>query len=248
MKKIIFIVLSVMISSFMYAQTMQQQADAAYSNGNFTQAIELYKELASKDGVSASLYYNIGNAYFKDKDIAQAILYYERALLLDPNDADAKFNLAMAQSQVIDKIEPVGKFFISQWYDSIKETLSSNEWAYIAAGSFILAIIAIALYVFNKILVVRKIGFFGGFVLLCISIFANIFASSQKEKIEKREFAVVMSPTVTVKGSPADSGTELFVIHEGTKVKVKSTLSNWSEIEIADGNVGWLQSSSIEKI
>ena len=248
MKKLLFILISFAALTFSHAQASVSEAEAAYANSDFEKAITLYNEVASQEGVSSSLYYNLGNAYFKENNFAGAILNYERALLLDPGNFDARFNLNLANSHIVDKIEPLEVFFLNDWFNMLRDVNSSNEWAYWAIISFILTIISLFFFVFNRNITIRKIGFYCGVVFLTFSILANIFSGSQKAKIEKREFAIVTMPTVTVKGSPADSGTELFVIHEGTKVKVKSSLSGWYEIEIADGNVGWLQSSAIVRI
>lgn len=249
MKKIFATLLSLLVCGVMFAQgSSLEQADAAYAKGDFQSAITLYQEVAAMDGVSSDLYYNIGNAFYKAKEYPQAILNYERALLLDPRNSDAAFNLQIAKLQTVDKIEPVGKFFLAEWYDALQNQFSSNTWAVLGVIAFLLFMAGVALYVFSSKTILRKLGFFGGIILIVICIFSNIFAAGQKDRLEKREYAIVFAPTITVKSSPADSGTDLFVIHEGTKVKVKSTLSGWSEIELEDGNIGWLPSSQIEII
>ena len=154
----------------------------------------------------------------------------------------------LAKMQTVDKIEPIDRIFLAEWYSSVQNRSGSNTWAIIAIIAFVLFMVGLTLYVFSSKTFLRKLGFFGGVVLAIICILCNIFASGQKERLERREFAIVFAPTITVKSSPADSGTDLFVIHEGTKVKVRGTLSGWSEIELPDGNIGWLPSSDIEII
>jgi Tetratricopeptide repeat. len=225
-----------------------QKAENDYTAGDFKSAIASYEEIAEKEGISSKLYYNLGNAYFKNKQYPQAILNYERSLLLDPSNKDTKFNLKLAQLQTTDKIDSVDKFILTEWFEDVRDIMSSNKWAYIAIASFIITIILLFTYIFSRKIFVRKIGFFGGIAFLVICIFCNVCSSSQKRKLELRENAIVFTPTVTVKGSPADSGTEIFVIHEGTKVKIRNILGTWSEIELADGKVGWLPSADIVKI
>ena len=249
MRKIFLSLLMLITCSLTFAQgTLTDQAADAYKAGDYPKAISLYEEIARTEGVSADLYYNWGNAFFKEKSYPMAILNYERALLIEPGFPDARFNLELAKLQTVDKIVPVHEFFLTGWFNDVRDLQSSNAWTYWGIGCFLLMMAGVFLYTFSRKLWLRKIGFFGGIILLVFCVFSNIFAYRQKEKLELREHAIVFTPTVTVKGSPAESGTELFVIHEGTKVKIRSTLGDWSEIEIADGNVGWLPTSSIEKI
>lgn len=249
MKKIFLSLMMLVACAMVFAQgTLTDQAADAYKAGDYGKAVSLYEEIARTEGVSADLYYNLGNAFFKERQYPMAILNYERALLINPGFQDARFNLELARLQTVDKIVPVHEFFLTAWFGAVRDQMSSNAWSYWGIGAFILFMAGAFLYIFTRKQFLRKIGFFGGIAFLVICVFSNIFAFYQKEKLELREHAIVFTPTVTVKGSPADSGTELFVIHEGTKVKIRSTLGGWSEIEIADGNVGWLPSSSIEKI
>lgn len=174
----------------------------------------------------------MGNAYYKDNHYAEAILNYERALLLSPGDEDVRFNLDMAKSHITDKIEPVETFFLTMWFHSVRDSLSSNAWAVVGIVSFLLIIVCLFLYFFTRIVVLKKIGFFLGLILVLVTIIANNFAFSLKDKLTDREEAIIFAPTITVKSSPADSGTDLFILHEGTKVSVLSTVGEWSEIKI----------------
>ena len=137
---------------------------------------------------------------------------------------------------------------LSGWFRTLRELISSNEWTYWGIISFTIAIIGLFLFLFSKKIILRKIGFFGGLLFIVVSVFCNFSSYKLKKDALSRDYAIVFTPTITVKGSPAESGTELFVIHEGTKVKIRSTLGDWSEIEIADGNVGWMLSNGLEKI
>ncbi|MDH6303823.1 tetratricopeptide (TPR) repeat protein [Parabacteroides sp. PF5-5] len=232
-----------------YAQdTMIKEAETAYAQENYAKAIELYEEILKDNGASAEIYYNLGNAYYKDGGVASAILNYERALLLDPGDADIRFNLQMARMRTVDKIEPLGEFFLVRWYDNIQNMGSANSWAILGIVSFLLFIFSLLLFFFSRWIRMKKVGFYLGIVCLLVVIFANIFAKNQKSEIVNRTSAIVFSPTVTVKSSPDASGTDLFILHEGTKVFVKSSLGAWNEIELEDGNVGWMPGKDIEII
>lgn len=227
---------------------MIKEAETAYTQENYNKAIELYEDILKNNGASAEIYYNLGNAYYKSNQIAPAILNYERALLLDPGDGDIRFNLQMAKEKTVDKIEPLGEFFLVKWIDSIQNMGSADSWAILAIISFLLLIFCLLLFFFSRWIRMKKVGFYLGIICLLIVIFANIFARNQKNEIVNRTHAIVFSPTVTVKSSPDISGTDLFILHEGTKVFLKSSLGDWKEIELEDGNVGWMPGKDIEII
>ncbi|MDR0506761.1 MAG: tetratricopeptide repeat protein [Dysgonamonadaceae bacterium] len=249
MKKniILFLLFTGLINSVLAQETVQQ-ANAAYAKGEFTKAIDLYQKVVEENGVSAEIYYNIGNSYFRINKIAPAILHYERALLLSPGDKEIRANLTIAHSKTVDKIEPVSEFFLTDWYNSFQNMFSTNRWSEIAISCFILFIICLTLFFFTRKIILKKTGFYCGLVLLIFTLSANIFAYNQKKKLVDRQTAIIFSPTVNIKSSPDNSGTDLFILHEGTKVDVKSELNEWSQIETADGNVGWIKTEEIEII
>jgi tetratricopeptide (TPR) repeat protein len=245
-KTIIFLLLFTTIS--ISAQTLIEQANTAYSEGDFEKAVELYETIIREQGKSAFVYYNLGNAYYRLNKTAASILNYERALLLDPGNQDIRFNLEIAKLKTVDKIEPLSEFFLTEWFNDMKNLYSTNQWSVIAIVCFLLFIACLFLFFFSRIITLKKIGFFCGIVFLVFALFANIFAANQKRKLTNRNTAIIFSPTTTIKSSPDNSGTDLFILHEGTKVNIKNQLGNWHEIETADGNVGWIQSNEIEII
>lgn len=243
------LIVAVMMSFPAYGQESElKEAEAAYNGEDYPKAIEMYEAVLQKYGESANVYYNLGNAYYKAGKLAPAILNYERCLLLNPGDSDARFNLELVRQRTTDKIEPLGEFFLSRWFHAIQDRGSSNSWAKLGVVCFILFIGCLVLFFFSRWIRLKKIGFYCGLCLLVAVIVSNIFAGNQKEEMLNRNRAIVFSPTVTVKSSPDVSGTDLFVLHEGTDVTIKSTLGDWSEIVLADGNVGWMPSKDIQKI
>lgn len=248
--KVIYIYLILCLSSFqaVFSQDILQEANDAYSKQEYQKAIMLYEKVLKEKGSSPDLYYNLGNAYYKNKEYPRAILNYERSLLLSPGDADTRFNLELAKTKITDKIEPVGNFFLTIWIETVRDGLSSNSWAVIGIISFILFIAGAYLYFFTRRVVIKKLGFFLGLFLLFVSAVSNCFAFEQKDKMIDRNKAIVFAPTITVKSSPAESGTNLFVLHEGTKVSVLSKVAGWSEILLEDGNRGWMPSDKLEII
>jgi tetratricopeptide (TPR) repeat protein len=230
-----------------YALT-KAEADSAYVRGEYQKAVGLYENLL-REGGSPDLYYNLGNAYYRSENITQAVLNYERALLLSPGDRDIRFNLQLARSKTIDKIVPESEMFFVTWYHSLVNLMSVDGWARTAIISLALVIVLSLVYLFSQPVWLRKIGFFGGITLLVVFIFANVFAHQQKQSLVHRKGAIVMSPSVTVKSTPAANGTDLFILHEGTKVIITDgSMREWKEIRLADGKEGWIESKKIELI
>lgn len=251
MRKIsFFIIFLLSFVQFVQAESFTKaDADKAYQENKYAEAIKMYENILATQGESAVVYYNLGNSYFKEKNMAKAVLNYERALLLNPGDADIRFNLDMARSKTVDQITPATEVFIVTWINSLTNMQSERGWAKIGIASFICLLVGLALYIFSKRLFVRKIGFIGAVVLLVVTVCANLFARQQKNELMDRTGAIVMSPTVTVKSTPDKSGTELFVLHEGTKVFVEdNSMKGWKEIRLEDGNKGWIPTEAIEII
>ena len=227
-------------------------AAEAYRGGDFKRSVDLYetviKESISNNLVSPQLYYNLGNAYFRDNQLGKAILNYERALLLDPGDNDIRHNLRFANNRKVDRITPAGDIFISNWFKAIRNLYSSNAWAVIAIISFVLSVIFFATYLFVSVLWVRKTAFYTFIVLFLLMIVFNIFSFSQKREQIRGDNAIVMVGAASVNASPDVNSNELFELHEGTKVRVKSSDGIWYEIEIDNGSVGWTNKDNIEII
>lgn len=223
-------------------------ADSAYANQQYQQAIKDYEELL-KEGESSELYYNLGNAYYRVDNITMAVLNYERALLLSPGDGDIRYNLQMARSKTIDKITPESEMFFVIWYRALVNFTSVDRWAYVAIVAFCFVIIGVLLYLFSTRIFVRKMGFYGGAIFFIAFILANIFAYQQKENLINRNGAIVISSVAPVKSTPSKNGSDLFILHEGTKVSITDgSIKGWKEIRVADGKEGWVDASCIEII
>jgi tetratricopeptide (TPR) repeat protein len=224
------------------------EADSSYVRGQYQQAITQYEALL-KQGASADLYYNLGNAYYRTENIPEAVLNYERALLLSPGDRDIRFNLQIARSKTFDKIVPESEMFFVTWYRSLVSMMSVDGWARTALVALALTIILLLVYLFSERIWLRKAGFFGGVALLVLFVGANIFAWQQKKDLLNRKGAIIFAPAVTVKSTPAANGTDLFILHEGTKVVITDgSMKEWKEIRLADGKEGWIESKHIRVI
>ncbi len=226
----------------------KENGDKEYAKGNYQQAIKDYEEVL-KGGVSADVYYNLGNAYYRIDNIPRAVLAYERAALLSPGDRDIRFNLQMARSKTIDKITPESEMFFITWGKSLVNIMGVDGWAYTAIISITLSLLLILIYLFGTKILVRKIGFWGSGCLLLLFLFSNICAYRQNKMLKNRDCGIIIVPSVTLKKTPSKVSSDLFVIHEGTKVEIEDgTMAQWYMIRLADGREGWISASSLEVI
>ena len=230
------------------ATVNKADADSLYAAEHYQQAAHSYEALL-KQGVSSDLYYNLGNCYYRMDDMTRAVLNYERALLLSPGDRDVRLNLQMARSKTIDKIVPESEMFFVTWYHSLVNLMSVDGWARMALISLVAAIILALAYLFSDRIWLRKLGFFAGLLFLVVFALSNLFAYQQKQALVHRSGAIIIRSAVNVKSTPAQNGTDLFILHEGTKVNITDdSMKDWREIRVADGKEGWLPTKDLEVI
>jgi len=230
------------------AERLWDTANTAYINAEYHEAIRNYEALIDRDLVSDKLYYNLANAYFKIGRTGKAILYYNKALRLNPGDGDIRHNLDVASAMTKDKIASVPEFFLKEWLRSIRYAMGCTAWSVASLAALAAMLAFVLLYLLSHRIAWRKIGFYGTCALLLIFIGTTSFALSQRRSMLDRSEAVVMTSAASVKSSPEQSATDLFVLHEGTKVRITETLNDWREITIADGKKGWIRSDAIETI
>ncbi len=231
------------------ADSLWNAGAAAYSEGQWETAAEAWGAIEAQGLESPELYYNIGNAFFKASDYAHAILYYERALKLDPSYSDARFNLEFAQGSVQDRIESVPEFFLKTWVRKLGYLFSSDVWTVLFFVLLALALAGGLLFLLGSGSASRRAGFFAGLAALLLSFCCLGFAASQKASYNRADSAVVTVPVSSVKSSPgAEAAKDLFILHEGTRVRILDEVGGWWNIELADGRQGWIQSSDLELI
>ncbi len=220
----------------------------AYTSSNYQKCIDFYKQMEQKGYSSAYMYYNMGNAYFRLNEISHAILYYERAHLLNPSDPDIMHNLQFANTFVSDKINPLPEPFYVTLFKSISNWFSTNTWAWISLIAFIIALATVYVnFLTSSILLSRFCKGVATFLVLIFMV-SGVFAYYTYRNVSSHKEAIIMNDSVEVKSSPDEAGTMLFVLHEGTKVSIHEIFEDWVEIKIADGNTGWIQLKNIEKI
>lgn len=250
MKRFINTILAFLIATAAFAQSddLLQKGNEAYMKGDYKTAIDDYTQILKTNMESPEVYYNLGNAYYKTGQYPQAILNYERAKLLKPNDPDIDFNLQVADQHVVDSIQELPTLFIIRWWNSLINSKSTDTWAVYSIIAFVLFLVMMGFYFFSHTGEIRRVTFWAGVLFLVLSIFTWSFAAKQKNRLLSHNYAIVMQPTVTVKSSPTDKGTNLFVVHEGLKIKITDKLGDWFEIMLSDGNKGWLPAETIERI
>lgn len=252
MKRSLLILILIAISAcFTLAQENKDRyldAVEQYNAGNYSVAADTWLELFNAGYDNYEILYNLGNAYFKMNDIPLSILFYERALLRKPGDEDIRYNLAIAAGQIKDRFESIPGVFLVRWFNYISLTLLSDSWAVISILSFIIALVLILLFLFLSRYNLKILSFWLGLLFLIVSVAALSFSYRSRDLVYSGTEAIVVSPVVTGRSTPGESGTELFVIHEGLKVRTGEKLGEYIEIRLPDGNKGWITTSSIEII
>ena len=248
MKQILFIFLLSVLSLPALAVT-KAEADALYGKEQYKKAAAAYNEILNTQGVAAEIYYNLGNCYYKLDSIPLAILNYERAYELSPGDNDIRNNLTFARGKTADKVVPPSKMFFVTWWNNFTHLQSVDAWAQQAIVLFIIALISLLVYFLSFNIRVRKISFTIGVLLMMVVILHNLAAYSQNSEIRDHAAAIVMAPAVSVKSSPSHNSTDLFLIHEGSKVEIlDQSMKGWIEVKFEEGKQGWIPSKTVEII
>ena len=251
MKRYIFVLFLSLGSLLTQAASLSETktlADSAYAKADYETAIKLYGKLA-KQNPTCDVCYNLGCAYYRIDDMAHSVLWFERALKLDPSNKDVLFNLEMARSKTIDKIIPQHEFILFTYFRSMTNWFSLRTWTIIGLLSFVLMLVLLLIFWASDSIFVRELAFSSAVLLLLISILANVCALQQRKFKQTHTSGIITVPAVTVKSTPADNGNDLFVLHEGSKVEIlDSSLKEWCEVSIADGKIGWIPKKSFDLI
>ncbi|HOO42870.1 MAG TPA: tetratricopeptide repeat protein [Bacteroidales bacterium] len=250
MKKILFLIVFGLVSSFTaeareIPDSLWNEANAFYAGEQYQDALDRYLEIENSGVESADLYYNIGNTYFKMRYMAYAVLYYEKALRLSPNDPDIAYNLEIAREQCIDRIEPVPTFFVADWIRESHQIMSSDKWAVLSVGILLLAILFFMLFLFARGVRFRKAAFILSLVIFLFALTTTVFAWQAKNQATRKDIAIVLAAVSPVKAAPDIQGKDLLVIHEGTRVRVLEEMGSWARIELEDGRQGWVALNEI---
>lgn len=254
MKKLVFIwVLSFFSVSIGFANTDHYQAiitqgNVAYTQEKYAEASELYLQVVAANYESPILFYNLGNALFKQQKFTDAILYYEKAKKLAPGNTDVAFNLELANKTITDKIEPIPELFFTTWWKSFISLFGIDTWGWISIFCLTLAVVVYALYNLAKTESNKRTYFYLSVGLLLLTIVTYTSGIQQKGMVQNANEAIIFTPSVSVKSSPSLNSTDLFIVHEGTKVKLLESIDPWHKISLSDGNVGWIMTDTFVEI
>lgn len=246
MKKLVFILL--LTSQLFFAQNGFEKGNALYQKGQYEAAIDAYESVLNGKQHSAALYFNLGNCYYKLNKVAPAIYNYEKALVFSPNDSEILNNLKFAQKMTIDEIKEVPKVGFAKLLRDFTGAFHYDCWAWIAVSLSTLFLLFFIGYYFSQITVYKRIFFIGMFVLVFMILISVLSAVFEKDHYENERPAIIFAEVAEVKGEPKASSTDVFILHEGTKVYVYETLDNWKKIELTDGSEGWIESSAIKEV
>jgi len=251
-KNIVILTLIIIIAGSLYSQEDQQQnfrkGVELYTSAKYEEALNQWLDIYNAGYYSASLDYNIGNAYFKLNNIPGAILFYERALLIKPAGENIHYNLEIARTLVVDKFNEIPQLFFIKWFDFLSLMLSTNGWATLSIISFIISLFLLSLYIYSGRYRLKVISFWIAILMFIVSGSSLAFSLRNKALVYDSKEAVIFSPSVTGKSSPDSSGNDLFVLHDGTKVRIEDEVGEWYEIKLSDGNKGWVPINSLEII
>lgn len=259
MKRYVILILFALTSVLSaMSQSVTNEAEAAYAAERYDDAISLYLQSLKTEGVSSDLYYNLGNCYYRSGDLGYAIYYYEKALLLNPNNEEARTNLNFVNEKQIDKLAD-DENIVDAFLRNFMSLTTANGWAKISIISFIAFLLTVALYIFSGSIILRKTGFFGGCIILFICIIANVIAVKTAKSIEYSDYAIVIKKSTTLSTSPREprnAREEAFVLHEGAKVqvldsvetKIDSTTIKWFDVQADDAHRAWIKGTDFIKL
>jgi tetratricopeptide (TPR) repeat protein len=239
--------LLIILSSVVKANpnSIMQTANEYYKNNRYQLAIEEYNKLLMDGFEGTSLYYNLGNAHYRLGKIGYAILYYEKALRLSPNDEDVKHNITLAKLNLKDKVDSLPPFFIFNLWEGLLATFSVSGWTIIVYIIFILLLIASIAYFFSRSVTEQRISFFTGIGLTVILLLTVTLLVVKMNKEYNIKDGIIVETTVIVKSSPDYTSKDSFEVHEGLKVRIEDNVDDWVKIRLDDGKIGWIIEKSL---
>lgn len=230
------------------AEILFKKANEQYEKANYKAALNSYQQVLEQGYVSSELYYNLGNVYYKLNEWPFAILNYEKARRLNPGDQDTQLNLQLAASKITDKFESIPSFFLTRWWHGLLLFFSRSAWSVMSITAILLGSVLLVIYLFSRSLPIKKSAFYAGMALVMLGLFSLMMSAFQRSYFEVHDEAIVFTGTVHVKAGPAEQEKTLLVIHEGTKVTIKARNQSWINVELPDGNTGWIGISAVKEI
>jgi hypothetical protein len=255
MKLYMAIVLILGVVTILPANTSVEGAESAFREGNnlfqqgdYDGAILIYEDIITGGYLSGSLYYNLGNAYYRTGDVARAILNYERARRKIPDDEDLRYNIGMARMATVDQIEPIPRLFVWDYWDSIKSSFSLSSLILIGFFAYLAVLASIAVFVLARNPGARRYSLPAGFCSFALLLLVLVLLTVRISSLENRDQGVIMVEIADVKNAPDEDGPDAFVLHPGTLVKITDRVGDWMQVRLEDGKVGWTMAENMEII
>jgi len=248
---VLFLICFIIPKSYSQNNTAINLFDSAnyqYSKGNYEKAIQLYESVLNTNIEAAALYFNLGNAYYKNNQIGLAILYYEKAKKISSNDEDIEHNLMLANLKTEDKVNQLPELFLTNWINNIANLLSEKSWSIICIIMLCASLVMFAFYFSTNVVIFKKIFFYIALILFIKAIVSFFLAQHQYSKLKKNNSAIIINPSSNINSSPSEKSTKLFILHEGTKVDITDEDNDWMEIKLSNGNVGWVKKADLGRI
>lgn len=230
------------------ADTLTLRAEEYYTQKQYDSALTLYMQVIDHDLHSADLYYNIGNTYFRLNDLARSILWYERALLENPQHYDARVNLEFVNARQIDTVEELSTGIMAQLFQKVYGIFSYNTWAVLSLAFLLVFLLAIAGFLFAQTVRLKKVSFAVGFFALVVAVLSFTCSAAQKNNVDQNNDAIILEPTIDIKNEPNNQASNLVTVHEGLKVQLLKTYGEWANVRLLDGKEGWVKKNTVEKI
>lgn len=248
MKKIFYLLLFITSPLFAQESSLFEEANAAYADGNYEEAIEKYNRILENGETAVAVHYNLGNAHYKLNNIAPSIYHYEKALQLDPQDEDVRNNLVFAQNMAIDAIEEAPQSEFESWIRSSLFSLSSSGWAWTSIFLMLLFVAFFLVYLFSKKPLLKRVFFISALVFFIVAIGTVFMGYSRQDMVDSESFAIVFAEEAPVRSEPNSRSEEAFLLHEGTKVEVLENFQDWTKIELINGSQGWIEQQNIKML
>lgn len=253
MRYLLIILSFVLVSNIVYAadgspQELWQEANKAYKAEQYKEAIQKYESILSTGNYSKELYYNLGNSYYQEKQIASSILHFERALKISPYNKDVQYNLSIAKLELADDIEVLPPFFLAAWWKNIHQLTSSTSWAILSILMMIIGVAGLIMWLIGQDRSQKKRGFIGGISLIALSLLFLGLAFSQSVEENNSGEAIIMTQEINLQSAPESQSNTILQLHEGTKVTILDQIGDWYKVLIANGEQGWIEKNTIEKI
>ncbi len=247
---LLFALISTTYARYSETEALKKYHDAniAYQKLEYEKSIELFNDLIQNNYRSVEIYFNLGNAYFKAGNFSKAILNYERAKKIEPEDEDTNFNLKIASLKVVDKMDTAPQIFYKRWIKELSLIFASDTWTILFIIILWLLFISAGFYVSGRTVSAKKISFFSMLLFLIVSLTAGTLMIRSHVMANVEQQAIIMSSSVYVKSSPDDKGNDLFILHEGTKADILDEIGDWRKIRIANGGIGWMKAAEMETI